>query len=499
LYTALDQPYAITFPEVIVFKRILKQVGRLDEVRTFVRCPGKKMRRSALLLALATAFLPAFARAADTVGDCRIGAYRLTDGSVVDVGASDEDTLRWRRFDGTTGKLHKNADGSWNSTLGFTDKPDGKKVTFSDCAKGDISFNGINGHRIAFDVTETTFEGDGVKLVGRLVLPKSGGRTPIVVLIHGSETDSARDTFPLQRLLPAEGVGAFVYDKRGTGASGGKYTQDFSLLANDAVAAMREARRLAGARAGRIGYFGGSEGGWVAPIAATRAPADFVIVGYGLAVSVIDEDQEEVALEMRLKGHSPEEIAKAQEVAAAAEAVFESGFTKGLERFDAVRAKYRGEPWYKDVHGNYTYFILPYSGAELREKANAALGAALGGESKAFDFAEITPPFRYDPMPTLRAVKAPQLWILGEDDLQAPSATTASRIKALGAQGRPITLAIFPHAEHGIYEFETNPDGERDDTRNADGYFAMIRDFARDGRLTGRYGASIVTSPKPPG
>jgi pimeloyl-ACP methyl ester carboxylesterase len=499
LYTALDQPYAITFPEVIVFKRILKQVGRLDEVCTFVRCPGKKMRRSALLLALATAFLPAFARAADTVGDCRIGAYRLTDGSVVDVGASDEDALRWRRFDGTTGKLHKNADGSWNSTLGFTDKPDGKKVTFSDCAKGDISFNGINGHRIAFDVTETTFEGDGVKLVGRLVLPKSGGRTPIVVLIHGSETDSARDTFPLQRLLPAEGVGAFVYDKRGTGASGGKYTQDFSLLANDAVAAMREARRLAGARAGRIGYFGGSEGGWVAPIAATRAPADFVIVGYGLAVSVIDEDQEEVALEMRLKGHSPEEIAKAQEVAAAAEAVFESGFTKGLERFDAVRAKYRGEPWYKDVHGNYTYFILPYSGAELREKANAALGAALGGESKAFDFAEITPPFRYDPMPTLRAVKAPQLWILGEDDLQAPSATTASRIKALGAQGRPITLAIFPHAEHGIYEFETNPDGERDDTRNADGYFAMIRDFARDGRLTGRYGASIVTSPKPPG
>ena len=164
-------------------------------------------------------------------------------------------------------------------------------MTFSDCAKGDISFNGINGHSIAFDVIETTFEGDSVKLVGRLVLPKSGGRTPIVVLIHGSEDDSARDWQPLQRLLPEEGVGAFVYDKRGTGGSGGKYTQDFSLLANDAVAAMREARRLAGARAGRIGYLGGSEGGWVAPMAATRATVDFVIVGYGLAFSVIDEDQ----------------------------------------------------------------------------------------------------------------------------------------------------------------------------------------------------------------
>ncbi len=467
------------------------------KVSAIERRPDKKMCCIAPLLAVALVvpFLQILVSAADTVGDCRIGAYRLTEGSVVDIGPSDEDALRWRRFDGTTGELHKTADGGWSSTLGFTDKADGKTVTFSDCAKGDISFNGTNGHRIAFDVTETTFQRDGVKLAGRLVLPNGGDRTAIVVLIHGSETGS-RDTYPLQRLLPAEGVGAFVYDKRGIGGSSGKYTQDFNLLANDAVAAMREARRLAGARAGRIGYFGGSEGGWVAPLAATRAPVDFIIVGYGLAFSVIDEDQQEVALEMRLKGHSPEEIAKAQEVAAAAEAVFESGFTKGLEHFDAVRAKYHNESWYKDVHGNYTYFILPYSGAELREKANAALGAALGGESKAFDFAEIRPPFRYDPMPTLRAIKAPQLWILGEDDLQAPCAPTAGRIKALGAQGRPITLAIFPHAEHGIYEFETKPDGERDDTRNPDGYFAMLRDFARDGRLKGRYGASVLVPAK---
>ena len=108
-------------------------------------------------------------------------------------------------------------------------------------------------------------------------------------------------------------------------------------------------------------------------------------------------------------------------------------------------------------------------------------------------------PFRYDPMPTLRAVKAPQLWILGQDDLEAPSAPTARRLKALAALGHPITLAIFPHAEHGIYEFVTEPDGERNDTRNSDGYFAMLRDYARDGRLKGRYGASVVTPPKPPG
>lgn len=441
----------------------------------------KKIRYATLIaVAAVTLFLPTGASAADTVGDCRIGAYRLSNGGVVDIGASDDDELRWRRFDGTTGALHKASGGSWSSTLGFTDKADGKTVTFSDCTKGEISFDRISGHRIDFDVSDTTFDGEGVKLAGRLVLPKSGGRTSIVVLIHGSETDSARDFNALQRLLPAEGVGAFVYDKRGTGASGGKYTQDFSLLANDAVSAMREARRLAGARAGRIGYLGTSEGGWVAPMTATRANVDFVIVGYGLAFSVIDEDQQEVELEMRLKGHSAEEIAKAKEVAAAAEAIFESGFTKGFERFEAVRVKYRREPWYKDLHGNFTYLILPFSDVELREKGKAYV---------------VGTPFRYDPMPTLRALKAHQLWILGEDDLEAPSAPTAQRLKALAAEGRPITLAIFPHAEHGIYEFETKPDGERENTRNADGYFAMIRDFARDGRLTGSYGDSIVTLP----
>jgi len=463
-----------------MFESIPNRSEGLDDVHYSTRHAHQWLSRVALLLAVVAvaSILPAVALAADTVGDCRIGAYRLADGGVVDIGPSDDEALRWRRFDGTTGTLHKTADRTWSSTLGWTDRADGKTVTFSDCPKGTVSFNGVNGSRIAFDVIDTQFNAAGAKLAGRLVLPRNGGQVSIVVLVHGSENDSARDFYALQRLLPAEGVGAFVYDKRGTGASEGKYTQDFSVLADDAVAAMREARRLAGSRASRVGYQGTSEGGWVAPLAAIRAPVDFVIVGYGLAFSVIDEDQQEVALEMRLKGHSSEQIAKAEEVAAAAEAVFESGFTKGFQHFDEVRAKYRNESWYKDLHGNYTYLILPYTEAELREKGKAFV---------------VGTSFRYDPMATLRALATPQLWILGEDDLEAPSAPTASRLKELAAQGRPITLAVFPHAEHGIYEFETGPDGERVNTRNADGYFAMMRDFARDGRLKGRYGASTVT------
>jgi uncharacterized protein len=417
-----------------------------------------------------------------TAGDCQIGAYHFSDGEIVDIARSEDDTFRWRKFDGTTGVLHKKEDGSWTSTLGWTDRSDGHKASLTRCASGEIEFDGKKAHRIPFDVTDTVFEGrGGLKLAGRLVLPKGNERVPVVVLIHGSERESARDSYALQRLLPAENVGAFVYDKRGTGGSDGKYTQDFDVLADDAVAAMREARRIAGTRCDRIGYQGGSQAGWVAPIAATRAPVDFVIVSFGLAVSVIDEDQEEVALEMQLKGHSQEEISKALEVASAAEAVFESGFTKGFERFDAVRAKYRNEPWYKDVHGNYTHFILPYTAAEAREKFKDSLPGT---------------PFRYDPMLILRAVKTPQLWILGEDDLEAPSAETSRRIKMLITEGKPITLALFPHAEHGMTEYEVAPDGARVSTRYAPGYFAMMRDFARNGRLSGSYGSSVVVKPK---
>jgi len=219
---------------------------------------------------------------------CQLGAYRLPDGEIVDIRRSEGDTLRWRKFEGSTGVLHKKQNGSWTSTLGWTDRPDGHTVSFSHCAGGEIEFDGEKARRIPFDVTDTAFEGrGGVKLADRLVLPMGKDPVPIVVLVHGAERESARESYALQGLLPAENIGAFVYDKRGTGGSKGTYTQDFDILADDAVAAMREARRIAGAHSARIGYQGGSQGGWVAPLAATRAPVDFVIVSFGLAVSVI--------------------------------------------------------------------------------------------------------------------------------------------------------------------------------------------------------------------
>ena len=431
-----------------------------------------------LVLCLLVAAMPV--AHADARADCHVGTYLLADGTVVDVAPDDPTTLRWTRLDGETGVLHPTHRGVWTSTAGWTGQRDGKSVKFAACNAGNIDFNGVAGQRIRFDVKNVRFRGHGVMLAGRLVMPSGSGKVPVVVLVHGSEQSSGLATLELQRIFPAQGVGAFVYDKRGTGDSGGQYTQDFNLLADDVVAAVGEARRVAGKRLGRIGLWGGSEGGWVGPIAANRVPVDFVISAYGLAVSVIDEDQESVELQMREKGYSPQVIAQAQAVARAAENVFVHDFKAGFSQLDAQKAKYSHEPWYQDVRGDFAWLVLDHSDAELRKMAQP------------FDWHT---PFFWDPMPTLRADRVPQLWVVGGEDYDAPSAETSRRIKSLIATGLPFTLALYPQAQHVMILFRTQANGERVSTRFAPGYFRMIADYARLGELPGTYGDARITRP----
>ena len=418
---------------------------------------------------------------ADATKSCHIGSYRLSDGRVVDIAPSDGDTLRWRLFTGETGQLHPRKDGTWTSTYGWTNRPDGQFVSFSDCAQGRITFGKQTGTRIAFDVHDTTFQSGGVKLVGRLVMPRGDTKVPVVILVHGSEHDSALDFYALQRMFPAQGIGAFVFDKRGTGSSGGVYTQDFDALAKDDIAALQAAKRLAGSRAGRVGYQGGSEAGWVIPLAVNRTHADFAIVSFGLAVTVLEEDQESVALDMRFHHHSRDDTTKALALARAGERVIETRGKEGYDAFDALRQKYRSEAWYKDVHGDFVFFIMPLDSKQVDAAA------------KKFDFHT---PFRYEPMPALRASTTPQLWVLGSDDLDAPSAETAARIKSQIADGKDFRLAIYPGAEHGMTEYELDAKGERVSTRYAPGYFRMMADFIKNGRIGDHYGNAVITQPR---
>jgi len=428
-----------------------------------------------------TTLLAALLAASAPATDCHVGSYRLSDGSVLDIGTADDNFLRWRRIDGSTGKLKRGADDLWTSTFGWTDRADGKDVQFTDCAKGTLTFDGKQGKRIALQVQQTSFIGaGGTRLAGRLVLPPGHDKVPVVVLIHGSEKDSALTFDAMQRELPAAGVGVFVYDKRGTGISEGHYTQDFDVLANDAVAALAEARRLAGARAGRVGFRGGSQGGWVAPLAASRSKVDFVIVGFGLAISPLEEDREAVAFQLKLKGYDQSVIDKAWELSDAVGLILSSNLSDGFKQLEAAKAKYSKEPWYKDVRGDFTYLLLPLSEAQIREK------------SKEYFW---NTPWHYQAMPVLEKLHMPQLWELGADDIDAPSGETMHRLAALQAKGYPITTALFPRAEHGITEYELDANGERVSTRYAAGYKQMTIDYAK-GMLHPPYGASTIAMPQ---
>ena len=447
---------------------------------------GIAMARTALALVafIVAVSYPVRGRAqaapADAADRCVVGTYLLENGTDIDIGPGDGEKLRWRRKDGTTGELAKDKEGAWISSFGWTGRPDGKRASFASCTASQrtLTFDGVAGKKLELKEIDTRFAGAGAILSGRLTLPPGSGRIPIVVLVHGAERSSALDSYSLQRQFASEGIGVFAYDKRGTGISGGRYTQNYLLLANDAIAAMREAKRLAGTRTGRVGYQAGSQGGWVAPLAARIEPVDFLVVGFGLAVSPLDEDREAIAFDMERSGFDPEIKAKAMRVADAAAGILLSDFTEGYEALERVRREYSAEPWFKHVRGNVTWYLLATPVDEIRREGPRLLAGI---------------PMQYDPLPVLENLSVPQLWIFGGQDRDAPPGETLRRLSRLKTTGRPITTAVYPLADHGIYEYETRPDGERVPTRNPEGYFQMMRDYIVHGRLDGDCGAARIS------
>lgn len=314
--------------------------------------------------------------------------------------------------------------------------------------------------------TETIeFTSHGNKLSGTLIEPP-GGPHPLLVLVHGSErTSPLSSAYPY--IFASYGLTVFAYDKRGTGKSEGEYTQNFELLADDAAAAMTAARRLAQGRFDRAGYFGGSQGGWVAPLAATRTPVDFVAVGFGLIESPLGEDREQVLSEMRAKGYGTDDVAAAREVADATGQLVASNFTIGFDHLAVMKRRDGSKPWFNDINGEFTGAVLRESEADLRR-----VGRAL------FDNLELI--WDYDAPAVIRRVKSPQLWVLAEEDREAPSETSLNLLRQIRGGGADLTIYSFPGTDHGMVEFVQAADGSRTYTRITDGYFRLLADWIKD-------------------
>ena len=415
---------------------------------------------------------------------CQVGSYRLPSGPLIDIGLSDAEHLRWRTLDGRVGRLSINADtGIWSGTEGWTERPHSARIDLGSCDNPSIQIAGIEGFngeatKVMLDVSDVRFQGADGELAGRLVLPKGEGPVPITVLVHGSEDYSALDYYYDQRLLPAQGIGVFVYDKRGTGASAGEYSQDFHRLAADAVAAHRTAIEMAGDRVASSGYFGSSQGGWVAPLAAQSSNPDFVITSYGMAEGPLAEDRDEIQLRLGDAGFDDTVLAKAREVTDITGRLLASDFQDGTEDLKRVREAYGDEAWFAQLEGSVTWEMVSRPLWQFR----------IG-----YFFLEAGTSWDYKPEPVLRAIETPMLWVLAGDDTSTPSANTREILTQMQAEQRPIDVAFFPHTEHGIIPFSEEAPDERELLGYAPGYFALLVDWILNGKMADAYeGAELA-------
>src|SRR5690606_15983823 len=169
-------------------------------------------------------------------------------------------------------------------------------------------------------------------LHGELVMPADGvAPRAVVVLQYGGGRDSAVYNNWVQYLLAVHSIAAFVYDKPGTGRSEGEFNAHVGMLSDDLVAAVRAVRARPGLDGVPLGLMGESQGGWVAPLAATKIPVDFIVVSYGLAVSMLEEDRMEVAQGLRSRGWGRDVLAKGEALHDAVARVMVSRFGEGLD------------------------------------------------------------------------------------------------------------------------------------------------------------------------
>ncbi|WP_299966887.1 alpha/beta fold hydrolase [uncultured Roseobacter sp.] len=162
-------------------------------------------------------------------------------------------------------------------------------------------------------VSELVFEVAGQPVAGTLVLPPEAA-SAVVLLVHG---DGPQDRwsdggyFPLVQALLAAGIGVFSWDKPGVGQSGGDWlAQSMQTRADEAAAALRFLRDREGIAAGRLGFLGFSQAGWVVPQAAMTADAAFVVL-VGPAVNWRRQGAYFTRRQLERAGLGPEDVAEA--------------------------------------------------------------------------------------------------------------------------------------------------------------------------------------------
>lgn len=293
------------------------------------------------------------------------------------------------------------------------------------------------GRRFDFRSEEVTFKNGDVTLSGTLVLPEGKGPFPAVVLTQMS-SPAPRGAYALQAYyFAAHGMAALMYDKRGVGKSGGEFNKaTMEQLADDAIAGIELLGQRGDIKAGAIGTWGHSQGGWLAPLAATRSQKVAFVIAQA-ASAVPPAEQEVYRIEHTLRAHGFSE-AEVQAGAAYQEKLMRWVTSRGANRAELLAAARANENarWASHVE------IVPDT---LKEKPSETT----------------TVFYSYDPLPELTKLKAPVLYILGEKDAFVPVHKSAKLFRqtldAAGHQDHQVWM--LPRAAHGLWETEVDGGG----------------------------------------
>lgn len=314
------------------------------------------------------------------------------------------------------------------------------------------------------------FTHDTLTLKGRLVLPPTTGRHPVVVLMGGSGSWSPyREYFRAlaDTFVPA-GIGVFYYDKRNEGTDRAEKSS-FDNLAGDALAAVEVLRGREDVDSLAVGLWGHSQGGWIAPLAASRSPhVRFVVTVGGPGVGPLEQTLYSQRNGDRRRGLSEDDVDAADRLRRTLALYYAHPTEPGWRAAQHALDEARRMPWFprarfQELQGVGDSLASPARIRELERKYPDV-------------FQLYTEQVPYDPVPALKGVAVPLLAIYGGADQVVPVDRSIAAFRdAFDTSGRRslLTIHVFPGANHAVL---MGSDG----LNFAPGYLESLSTWVRD-------------------
>lgn len=341
--------------------------------------------------------------------------------------------------------------------------PHDGRIRFQRNARGKItglvyrqgSRRAVHALRLDFPEEDLRLESHGIQLGCTLTLPLERGPYPAVHLINSSGAET-RDFGFWRTFFASRGMAVLGCDKRGVGTSTGDWRQaDFDDAANDVEEAVKFLQKRREVDPSRIGLWTISQGGWVAPIVASRSSSiAFLIVHSGAMVTAYEQGMQAIRSELEALNYTPADIEASLKFARA-----DQNFTRTGQGWDELQELYQ---------------------------TGAAQHAFWAHEPAAKDFwfrAWYRATMDFDPVPFWEKVKCPVLAFFGERDITVrpePSKTILAAALARGGN-QDVTIKVVPRGSHGYLDVETGL-VRRDLPRVkkfAEGYFAPMDEWLR--------------------